>query len=155
MVDGGSKMKLTKNFSLEEFVRSDTAESQGIKNNPSELEVYKITILCVKLLQPLRDKIEKPIIIDSGYRSEKLNKIVGGVEDSQHTLGEAADFHVKGMDLKDAFGLLQRNFVYDQVILELDKWIHVSYNLFNNRKEALVAYSENERIRYEKFGAGQ
>ena len=144
-------MKLTKNFNLEEFVESETALKNGIENNPSENDVYRIQILCVNLLQPFRDRIGKPIVITSGFRCKKLNKLVGGSRDSQHLMGEAADFHVPGMELKEAFSILQREFIYDQAILEMDKWIHASYDLWNNRYQALVAYSENERIRYKSY----
>ena len=144
-------MKLTKNFTLEEFVNSETALKHGIENKPTEKDVYRIQILCEKLLQPLRERIGKPVIINSGFRCKELNQLVGGVSNSQHLKGQAADIHIPGMGLKEAFSILQRKFIYDQAILELNKWIHVSYDLWDNRIEALVAYSDNEKIRYKAY----
>ena len=144
-------MKLTKNFLLEEFVESETALKIGIENKPAEEDVYRIQILCVNLMQPFRDRIDRPIIITSGFRSKKLNKLIGGSRDSQHLMGEAADFQIPGMELKEAFSILQREFIYDQAILEMDRWIHASYDLWNNRYQALVAYSENEIIKYRSY----
>lgn len=144
-------MNLTKDFTLEEFTNSTSAENNDISNVPAEIEVYRMVILCERVFQPLRDRIGKPIIIHSGFRCRKLNKLIGGANNSQHLKGEAADFHIPGMQLKDAYSILQKEFIYDQAILELDKWIHVSYNLWKNRMETLVAYTDNERIKYKKY----
>lgn len=84
-------MKITENFTLEEFIHSDTAVVKGIKNEPGSHERIAIVNLCAKLLQPLREAIGKPISINSGYRCPELNRVVGGVSTSQHTKGEAAD----------------------------------------------------------------
>ena len=146
-------MKLTKDFTLEEFTNSESAERNGISNEPAEIEVYRMVILCIRVLQPFRDRIGKPIIIHSGFRCRELNKLIGGVSNSQHLKGEAVDFHIPGMGLKDAYSILQKEFIYDQAILELDKWIHVSYNFWKNRMEALVAYSDSERIKYKKYSS--
>lgn len=77
-------MNITENFTLEEFIHSDTAIAKGIKNDPGSREKLAITNLCAKLLQPLRDAIGKPISINSGYRCPELNAAVGGVPTSQH-----------------------------------------------------------------------
>ncbi len=71
-------MNITENFTLEEFMHSDTAIAKGIKNDPGSREKLAITNLCAKLLQPLRDAIGKPISINSGYRCPELNAAVGG-----------------------------------------------------------------------------
>lgn len=76
--------QITKNFSMEEFTRSETAERLGIQNIPGNRERLAIVNLCAKLLQPLRDIYGKPITINSGYRCPALNKAVGGVATSQH-----------------------------------------------------------------------
>ena len=144
-------MNLTKNFTLEEFVESETAKKYSIPNKPTEKEVYRIYILCEKLLQPLRNKLGMPVIINSGFRSKELNKIIGGVKNSQHLMGQAADIHMPGMELKDVFEIIHKEFHYDQLILEMDKWIHVSYDLWRNRFDALVAYNENEKIKYKAY----
>ena len=88
--------QITNNFTLEEFTRSETASRMGIQNVPGNREKLAIVNLCAKLLQPLRDIYGKPIRINSGYRCPELNKAVGGVPNSQHVLGEAADIHCEG-----------------------------------------------------------
>ena len=84
-------MKLSKNFSLEELIKSDTANECGIKNSPNSLELKNLTNLTTKILQPIRDAFGKPIIISSGFRCVQLNKKVGGASNSDHLFGAAAD----------------------------------------------------------------
>lgn len=88
-------MKLTENFKLTEFTKSSTAQRLGLDNTPSTHIVRALTNLCQQVLQPLRDWYGKPIIVSSGYRSAMLNKAVGGVSNSQHMKGEAADLQVR------------------------------------------------------------
>lgn len=86
-------MQISKNFSYEEFTKSATAQRYGIDNTPS-LEVRQnIETLVHNIMQPIREKYGKPIIITSGYRCEKLNKLVGGAANSAHKYGAAVDFH--------------------------------------------------------------
>ena len=80
-------MRLSKNFTLAELTKT----SVGLPNNPSDVEIERLKILCEKVLQPLRDDFNAPIIINSGYRSQQVNKAVGGVPTSQHLKGESAD----------------------------------------------------------------
>lgn len=84
-------MKLSENFELREFTRSDTATRKGIANDPGLQEVKAIENLVTNLLQPLRKVYGKRMVINSGYRCPELNRAVGGVPTSQHTKGEAAD----------------------------------------------------------------
>ena len=84
-------MKLSENFELREFTRSDTATRKGIANDLGVQEVKAIENLVTNLLQPLRKVYGKRMVINSGYRCPELNKAVGGVPTSQHTKGEAAD----------------------------------------------------------------
>lgn len=86
-------MKLSKNFTSEELVRSTTAQRLRINNEPSSKELASLTVLATYILQPLRDAWGQPIVVSSGYRCEELNKAVGGAKNSQHLLGEAADIH--------------------------------------------------------------
>lgn len=91
--------QITENFTLEEFERSALADEYGVSNTvPTTVVRLSITALCECVLQPLRDTLELPIIISSGYRSKALNEAVGGVESSQHRKGEAADIKVTGME---------------------------------------------------------
>lgn len=84
-------MKLSENFSLSEFTRSDTADRLGIDNTPSGEVVANLTELCRAVLQPLREAWGEPLRINSGYRCPALNKAVGGVKTSQHVTGNACD----------------------------------------------------------------
>lgn len=123
-------MKLSKNFNLEEFTLSTQAQKVGIDNKPNARQVQKLKNLCEDVLQPLRDAAGKPITITSGYRCPQLNKLVGGVDDSQHQDGEAADIWCDNLEW--AFGWLAEHVEYDQLIWEYGRWIHVSYT--RNRK---------------------
>ena len=147
-------MKLTKNFELEEFLISQTAIRNGIINTPNSDVTKNIKDLCVNVLQPLRNKLKQPILITSGYRSDKLNRIIGGANDSQHIVGEAADIIVPGMQACELFAfILTTNIKYDQIILEFNRWVHISYKQRSNRHRVLLAKRiENEIIYEEVFG---
>lgn len=82
---------LSKNFSLEELIASTTVKNKNINNTPSNDVVNNLKRLCTEVLQPIRDKYEKSIIVSSGYRCSKLNTTVGGSKTSQHSYGQAAD----------------------------------------------------------------
>ena len=136
-------MQLSNNFRLSEFTRSDTAKRLGIENECSSVEqVLNLAYLCHTVLQPLRDRFG-PIRINSGYRCPELNKAVGGVANSQHMRGEAADIHLPTKET----GLEYLNFlktlpVIDQLIWERSAsgtyWIHVSARrLGKNRRQEL------------------
>ena len=83
--------QFTKNFSYDELIASATAKRLGIDNTPTLEEKEKLRQLCEDILQPIRDAWKGVIVVNSGYRCEALNKAVGGVKNSQHRLGEAAD----------------------------------------------------------------
>lgn len=133
-------MRLTENFTLEEFLKSSEAERKGIKNVPGEAEIANLKRLCEKVLQPIRDRFKLVIRINSGYRCQELNKLVGGVPTSQHTKGQAADIFMVGVLARD----LYRNIIsmpgieYDQIIL-YPAFVHISYNEGHNRKNNLYA----------------
>lgn len=134
------EIKLTKNFTLDEMCRSRDARKLQIKNVPSPKEVARLKTLCEKVLQPLRDFMGEPIIINSGYRCPALNRAVGGVNSSQHVKGEAADIRCNTKEYAVkliAFAMMQLQF--DQLILERKKgtyWVHVSYTTdYKNRQQ--------------------
>lgn len=87
-----------RHFTLSEFTRSETAKKYGIENTPNELQVRNIERLCALILDPLRDCIGHPIYITSGFRTKRLNRIVGGSTTSAHMDGLAADFRVGDKD---------------------------------------------------------
>lgn len=128
-----------KYFSVAELVKSTTATKRKINNTPSEEIKCNINQLIDNILDPLRESWKQPIIVSSGYRCPKLNKIVGGASSSQHLLGQAADIHTKSNsreDNKRLFNLIKElKLPYDQLINEYNyKWIHVSFSSKNRRQ---------------------
>lgn len=135
--------QFTKNFSYDELIASATAKRLGLDNTPSEEEKEKLKQLAEDILQPIRDAWKSPIIVNSAYRSEEVNKAVGGVKNSQHRLGEAADITIGGKERNRKLF----NFIYKlinqgkikvgQLIDEYNySWIHVSLprkNKVNNQ----------------------
>lgn len=158
--------KLSENFTLEELLVSSTANKYGIDNTPDATAKANLTMLCNKLLQPIRDSYGKAIIVTSGYRCAKLNAKVGGSKSSQHCKGQAADIN-DGAGYKQSgearyeanaklFEHIYDKGGYDQLINEFPdskgrpQWIHVSYNpaLKKQRGQALVAKKENGKTVY-------
>ncbi|MBQ2350143.1 MAG: peptidase M15A [Cytophagales bacterium] len=133
-------MRLSKNFTLEEMIYSDTASRYGYHNYPTTTAIKNLGYLTQNFLQPLRDKLGKAILILSGYRSELVNQKVGGSSTSQHKYGQAVDIQVTGMSpLQLFFYIKESGLDYDQLILERTKkaeWVHVSYTK-HNRHQAL------------------
>lgn len=121
----------TEHFTLAELVHSDTAERMGIDNTPSPLVVANLCTLMTEVLEPARDKLGVPIIVTSGYRCERLNKVVSRVRSSQHQSGQAADLVcAKRADKLRLFDILSKMDV-DQLLFETNpkgtQWIHVSF----------------------------
>ena len=137
-------MRLTTNFNLNEFTYSVTAQANKIDNRPSVYVVDNLKSLCENVLQPLRDYLNAPVKITSGFRCAELNKKVKGSANSQHLVGQAADFIVPQKDLKEVYNYVKRNLPYDQILFEYngkDMWIHVSYRKDGkNRKQAINNY---------------
>ena len=128
-------MKLSKNFSLSEFLVTST----GIENIPTKEVIDNIQKLVDNVLQPLRELYGKPIIITSGYRSPKVNKAVGGSKTSGHMLGTAVDI-TGGNRLinKNLYILIRDNFEFRQLIDEYNfQWVHVEYREGDNKKQLL------------------
>ena len=125
---------LTPHFKLSEFTKSSTATARKIDNTPSEQVISNLTLLCEQVLEPLRVHFNCPIIIGSGYRSPALNKAVGGVANSQHMTGEAAEIHIPDEATgKRWFVWLMDNVPFHQLIWEkstpssIHHWIHVAF----------------------------
>ena len=134
---------LTKNFSLEEMYRSDTARRCGIDNKPQTEEVVEnLRALCLEVLQPLRDHLGKPVVVSSGYRCKDLNRNVGGVENSQHLKGEAADIKVRDREeLIDVMRYIMDETDFDQLIREKSgstEWVHVSHKRNGNNRRLVL-----------------
>ena len=124
---------VTMHFTIEELCASATAKAKGIDNKPNTQQVINLVYLAAYVLEPLRVAMNEPIKISSGFRCRELNAKVGGVYNSQHVKGQAADLCIDG-DLKKGkkwFAYIRDHLPFDQLIWEHDKngtyWVHVSY----------------------------
>lgn len=140
-------MNLSKNFTVNEMIRSSTAARKGISNNPGPTEIKNLISLCDNVLQPLREDLNMSIRVNSGYRSKKLNKKIGGSKTSSHVKGQAADIEC-ALSTYELAKYIKDNYEFDQLILEFynpkdhnSGWVHVSYST-NNRNEVLSAVKE-------------
>ena len=139
-------MQLSKHFQLHEFEKSSTATRLGIKNKAGSGEIKNLTDLCYAVLEPVRAKFEKPIMVTSGYRSEELCVAIKSSKTSQHTKGQAVDFEIAGVSNLQLAIWIENNCDFDQLILEFWKeeegansgWVHCSYNEGSNRKQVLT-----------------
>ena len=150
----GYSMKLTRNFSLQELTKSDTAIRKGIDNEPNADQIDKLKTLCEKILQPVRDQFGR-VKVTSGFRSPELCVAIGSSLTSQHSKAEAADFEVLGVDNAEVADWVHRNCETDQLILEFytpgepnSGWIHASYVPFQRRAQYMRAYREDGKVRY-------
>lgn len=128
-----------KHFDFKELTHSDIAIAKKIDNTPTEEVKKNLENLVKYVLDPLRDMYGKPIYVNSGYRSEALNKAVGGSNTSQHRLGMAADIdtHTREGNI-ELFNLIAKNLSFDQLIDEKDySWIHVSFDPKRLRNQIL------------------
>ena len=134
-------------FTIEEMFASDTAKRLGIDNKPSVQQMINLVYLCSYVLEPLRVAMKEPIKIGSGFRCERLNKAVGGVYNSQHLKGQAADLCIDGDIQKGRkwFEYIKKNLPFDQLIWEKNPktgscWVHVSFvfpDFGKNRKNVI------------------
>ena len=127
-------MKISNHISYKEAIKSNTALRVGIDNAPKAYEQQNMEIVAEKIFEPLRKWVGGPIKINSFYRSEELNRAIGGSSRSQHCEGRA-------IDIDDTFGYktnaemfeyIRKNLSFDQLIWEFGDsenpaWVHVSY----------------------------
>jgi|TARA_R110002012_G_scaffold11555_2_gene52034 hypothetical protein len=147
-------MNLSRNFSLLELTKSDTAVRKGIDNNPNSDQIEKLKLLCENILQPVRDHFGR-VKVTSGYRSPELCVAIGSSVNSQHAKAEAADFECPGIDNAELADWIQKELSYDQLILEYytpgepnSGWIHCSWIAEQPRASFLHAYREDGRTKY-------
>ena len=144
-------MKLSKNLSLGEFTRSQTAKRKGIDNTPSEKHLEAAKLLAENIFQPIRECFAVPIFISSGYRSDALNEAIGGSKTSQHSKGEAMDIdmdHRNGPENEEIFHYIRENLPFDQLIWEFGTderpdWVHVSYNSDGEQRGQILTAKRN------------
>jgi uncharacterized protein YcbK (DUF882 family) len=119
-------MNLSPNFTLEELTHSEVAERKNLDNTPNASEVANLTRLAA-LLEQVRTLLNKPVMINSGFRSKPVNDSVGSKDTSQHRIGCAADIRVPGMTPKQVVqAVIASNIGYDQIIEEFGSWTHIS-----------------------------
>ena len=138
---------ITMHFTIEEMYASATAKAKGIDNKPNVQQMINLVYLCAYVLEPLRVAMNEPIKIGSGFRCQKLNKAVGGVYNSQHLKGQAADLCIDGDINKGRkwFEYIKNHLPFDQLIWEKNPktgnyWVHVSFvfpDFGKNRKQVI------------------
>ena len=149
-------IKISNHISYKEATRSVTALRLGIDNTPNEYQLQNMEIIAKKVFEPLREAIDAPIKINSFFRSEKLNKAIGGSGKSQHCQGRAIDIDDVYGSVSNAymFYYIKDNLDFDQLIWEFGSdanpdWVHVSYvDEDSNRKRCLKAIRENGKTKY-------
>ena len=137
--------RISKNFTLDELTASATAKQLRIINAPGVDEVCNLCALVHNVLQPLRDAMGEPIKIGSGYRCPQLNAAVGGVSNSQHMKGEAADLCIDG-DMKKGrkwMTWIMEHCDFDQLIMEHNAkgtyWVHVSFRADGKNRRQVIS----------------
>ena len=135
-----------KYFSIKELCKSNTAIKNKIDNHPTPEIERNLTILIEHCLDPIREKFGKPITITSGYRCDKLNKLVGGKPNSQHLKGQAADLvGDTNAKTKEIFEIAKQLGNFDQLLFERNSkgsiWVHISYKDSGNRKQCIDNYT--------------
>jgi len=148
-------MNLSKNFTLSEMTKSETALRHDMDNTPGEKEIGNLKLLCEKVLQPIRDHYGKGVKVNSGFRHPEVNAKVGGSKTSDHCLGQAADIEIPGVANAELAEWIKDNLEFRQLILEFytpgipdSGWVHVSYVLEDNKKQVMTATKRDGKTVY-------
>jgi zinc D-Ala-D-Ala carboxypeptidase len=148
-------MNLSKNFTLAEMTKSETALRHDMDNTPGEAEIASLKLLCEKVLQPIRDHYGKGVKVNSGFRHPEVNAKVGGSKTSDHCRGQAADIEIPGVANAELAKWIVDNLDFRQVILEFytpgipdSGWVHVSYVAEDNKKQVLTATKRDGKTVY-------
>ena len=145
-------MQLTEHFNLNELLQSQSAVRLGYDEQFSPPDSVKENLgdLCISLLEPLRVKLNASIYISSGYRCERVNSAIGGANRSQHCKGQAVDTTAQGLTVEEWYQFVKNSgFVFDQLIQEFDKWVHISYTgVGQNRMQCLRAIKVDGVTKY-------
>ena len=150
---------VSKNISYKEATRSDTAKRLGIDNTPNAEQFSNMIHVAENVFQPVREHFDTPIYISSFFRSEALNKAIGGSSSSTHMKGEAIDLDadVCGVISNGViFNYIKDNLEFDQLIWEFGDgknpdWVHVSLSKTSNRNQILVAKRVHGKTVYELY----
>ena len=133
-------MMLSPNFSLSEFTESQTAARLGLDNDPPA-EMYETLKATARCMEDIRDLLGgKPVLVSSAYRSPEVNKATGGSAKSQHMSGEAVDFTCPkfGSPREIVQKIKDSPLLWDQCILEFDRWVHISFSSRNRRQTLII-----------------
>jgi hypothetical protein len=149
---------ISKHIAYNEATYSDTAKRNGISNIPTTEQLSRMKLVAEKVFEPLREHFNVPIHVSSMFRSEALNKAIGGAKTSQHMAlnGAAIDLDADKygrITNVDIFEYIKDNLEFDQLIIEdvikgHAGWVHVSYKEFDNRNQILIMYKENDKTKY-------
>lgn len=140
-------MMLTEHFSLAELTRSSVADRLKLKNMPTELELASLRRLA-RTLEAIRALLDhRPIYISSAFRSDAINRAVGGVATSAHRLGLAADFTCPafGSPLAICQAIADGDIEFDQLIHEKGQWVHLGLAVGKVRRQALTFDGQSYR----------
>ncbi|MHA6193902.1 D-Ala-D-Ala carboxypeptidase family metallohydrolase [Pseudomonas wadenswilerensis] len=131
-------MFLTPHFTLAEMTASQIANREGLDNNPDSKTIANLIELC-KTLEQVRSLVDQPLLVSSGYRSEALNRRVGGSVSSAHVLGLAADIIAVSLTPRQLAQRIQdSSLAFDQLILEFDGWVHLGLAEYQQRRQVLT-----------------
>lgn len=155
---------ISEHISYAEAIKSEAAIRKGLSNEPGVKELEAMQLIAEKVFEPLRQYIslkrgkDTPIKINSFFRSEEVNRAIGGSSTSQHCKGEAMDLECNYPDFnnRDLFHMIKERGAWDQLIWEFGNesepaWVHVSFTKGGNRKQVLRAISENGKTKYIPF----
>jgi hypothetical protein len=146
-------LTLSKNLSLNEFTKSQTAIRLGIDNTPTEEHLKSAILLAKEIFQPIREHFNNPIYVSSGYRCEALNEAIGGSKKSQHSKGEAIDIDMdnrNSVSNADVFYHIRDNLPFDQLIWEFGDnkcpdWVHVSHESNGQQRGQVLVSRRNSQ----------
>ena len=150
-----SETRLSKHFKLRELEKSQVALRHGIDNTVQDETIFNnLKTLCGEILEHVRNHFGQPFSPSSGYRCLELNRKLGSRDTSQHTLGQAVDIEIPGVDNEELFYYIKERLDYDQIILEFydgvdpkSGWVHVSYvSPTENRKNSFCYDGKTYRV---------
>ena len=148
-------MNLTKNFTLAEMTKSDTALRLGLENQPDEQQLAALQTLAEKVLQPVRDYYNMGVKVNSALRTLPVNRAIGSGDNSHHVRGMAADIEIPGIPNAELAEWMVENLDFTQIILEFytpgvpdSGWVHVSYVPDDLKKQVLTATKRDGKTVY-------
>ncbi|MDF0732471.1 D-Ala-D-Ala carboxypeptidase family metallohydrolase [Pseudomonas entomophila] len=131
-------MHLTPHFTLEEMTASQLAARDGLDNHPDATAQANLVLVC-QALEQVRSLVGAPILVSSGYRCPEVNRRVGGSPDSAHQRGLAADFSAVGLTPRELARRIDASpLMFDQLILEFDRWVHLAVSVDAPRRQTLT-----------------